>query len=175
MVSGENAKAAGVIRDRFVKAELGREIGDRLLDRAARARFSVGVFLLEIMAEGFVHFLELAQKTFVLRDLDETGLPRELEHPDGIVVRAIPKLRIEMTKKAAGRGFPGPPQIENHLTQRLERGRQRGDHIIRVVGRHGACAALDRKRSVNLTGKTLASSVPWAGRATLAHDPRFSC
>ncbi len=137
MIAGQNAEAAGIIRNRFVETELGREIGDRLLDRAARAGLSVGVFPREIMAEGFVHFLELAQETLVLRDFDEAGLARKLKHPDGIVIGPIPKLGIEMTEKAAGGGFPGPPQIEDHLAQRLERGRQRGDHIIRVVGRHG--------------------------------------
>ncbi len=55
MVAGENAEAAGVVRDRFVEAELGREIGDRIFQRAAVAVFSVGILAREIFAEGGVH------------------------------------------------------------------------------------------------------------------------
>ena len=143
---GQNAETAGVIRDRFVEAEFRGEIGDRLLNRAACAGFPVGVLAREIMAVGIVHFLQLAQEIFVLRHFDQPGLPRKLEHADGIVIRPIPKLGIEMAEEAAGGGFPGPPEIEDHFAQRLERGRQRGDHIIRVVGRHGAGAAMETKR-----------------------------
>ena len=39
MVPGQNAEAARVIRNRFVEAELGGEIGDRFFDRAARPVF----------------------------------------------------------------------------------------------------------------------------------------
>ena len=39
MIAGENPEAAGVIRDRLVKAELGGKIGDRFFDRTARRRF----------------------------------------------------------------------------------------------------------------------------------------
>ena len=51
MVAGKNAEAAGVIRNRFVKTELGGKIGDRILDRAAGAGFSVGVLAREIFLE----------------------------------------------------------------------------------------------------------------------------
>ena len=44
MIAGEDAETTGVIRHRFVKTELGGEIGHRLLDGAARPGFSVGVF-----------------------------------------------------------------------------------------------------------------------------------
>ena len=137
MIPRENAEAAGVIRDRFVKAELGGEIGDRFFDRAAFAGFSVSVLAREIIAECVMHFLEFAQEILVLRDLLEPGLPGKLQHPDRIVIRAIPELVIEMAEEAAGGRFPRPPEIENHLAQRLERGRERGDHVIGVIGRHG--------------------------------------
>ena len=140
MVARENAEAAGVIRDRFVEAELGGEIGDRFFNSVARSGFSVGVFPRQIIPVGVVHFLQFAQEILVLRHLHQPGLAGKLEHADGIVVGAVPKLGIEMAKKAAGRGFPGPPKIEDHFPQRLERGRQRRDHIIGVVGRHGAGA-----------------------------------
>ena len=69
MVAGENAEAAGIIRDRFVKTELGRKISDRFLDRGAGAGFSVGVLAREIFLESVVDLLQLAQESFVLARL----------------------------------------------------------------------------------------------------------
>src|SRR5438477_12197821 len=108
MVAGENAEAAGIIRDRFVETKLGGEIGDRLFDRAAVAGFSVSVFLREIIPKGVVHFLQLAEKIFVLRYFDKPSLAGKLKHPHRVVVRAIPKFGIEMAKETAGRRLPGP-------------------------------------------------------------------
>ena len=125
-----------------MEAKFGGKIGDRFFDRAALAGLTVCVLPREIMAEGIMHFLELTQKIPVLRDLYQPGLPRKLEHSNGIVVRPIPELGIEMTEEAARRGFPGPPQIEDHLAQRFEGSRERRNHIIGVVSRHGADGAL---------------------------------
>ena len=57
MVAGQNAKPAGIIRDRFMKAELGGKISDRFCDGAARAGFAVGVLPRQILAKVVVHFL----------------------------------------------------------------------------------------------------------------------
>src|SRR2546423_6382326 len=57
MVAGENADAAGIIRDRFVETKLGGEIGDWLFDHAAGAGFSIRVFAREVGPVGIVHFL----------------------------------------------------------------------------------------------------------------------
>ena len=57
MIAGKNAEAAGVVRNRFVKAELGRKIGDRVLEDVAVAGFSVGILAREILAESVVNFL----------------------------------------------------------------------------------------------------------------------
>src|SRR5207249_89960 len=72
MVAGENAEAAGIVRDRFVKTKLGRELGDRLFKTVAR--LSVGVLAREIIPVGLVHLFELTEEILVLRDLDEPGL-----------------------------------------------------------------------------------------------------
>ena len=137
VIARENAEAAGVIRNRFVKAELGREIGDRFLDRAAGAGLAVGVLAREIMAEGIVNFFQFAQEIFVLRDFDQPRLARKLKHADRIVVGPIPELGIEMPEKPARRRLPSPPQIEDHLAQRLEFRRQSGNYIINLIIGHG--------------------------------------
>src|ERR1700756_4316924 len=103
MVAGENAETAGIIRDRFVKAKLGREIGDRSLDRRAGAAFPVGILPRKIISERVVNLFQFAEESFVLSELFESGLPRELEHANRIVVRAIPQIGIEMAEEAAGR------------------------------------------------------------------------
>ncbi len=136
MVAGENAKAAGIIRNRFVKTKFGGEISDRFFDRAPSAGFPVSVRAGEITAVGLVDLFQFAKKILVLRDLDEPRLPGKLEHPDGIVVRLIPQCRIEMAKETARGGFPGPPEVEDHFPERLERRREGRDHVIRVVGGH---------------------------------------
>src|SRR4051812_10248370 len=106
MVPSENAEAAGIVWDRFVKAKLGREIRDRLLNRGARPRFSVGVLAGEIISIGVVHLLELAQKIFVLQNLDQPGLTGELEHSDWVVIRPVPQLRVEVAEEAPRRRLP---------------------------------------------------------------------
>ena len=137
MVARQNAQTAGIIWDRFVKAKLGRKIGDRIFDRTACARFSIGVFASKIIAECVMNLLQLAQESFVLRDFFEARLARELEHAHGIVIRPVPKLGVEMPEKAARGRLPCPPKIEAHLAQRLERSRQSRSHVISLKGRHG--------------------------------------
>src|SRR5437763_1417397 len=83
-----------------------------------------------------MNFLQFSKESFVLGDLYEPRLARELKHADWVMFGPVPELPIEMAKVPAGRGFPGPPEIEEHLAQRLERGRQGGDHVIGVIGRH---------------------------------------
>ena len=68
MVAGENAEAAGIIRDRFVKTEFGGEIGDGIFDRGAGSGFSIGIVASEIFLEHLKHLLQFAQKIFVLRE-----------------------------------------------------------------------------------------------------------
>src|SRR5207253_6834413 len=76
MIARQNAEAAGVIRDRFVKAELGRKISDRLFDHAPGADLPVGIFPGEIITVGVVNLLQLTEEILVLRNLDEARLAR---------------------------------------------------------------------------------------------------
>src|SRR5437763_2232607 len=102
MVASENAEAARIIRDWFMKPELGRKICDRPLDRRGGANLSVSVLAREITMEGIVNLLELAQKIFVLRKVFQTCLARVLEHAHGLVVRSVYQRGVEMEKEEAG-------------------------------------------------------------------------
>src|ERR1044071_8505708 len=138
MVAGEYAKTSGIIRDRFVKTKFSREIGDRVLDRASRTRLSVSIVAAEIFFEILKNLLQLAEKSFVLCEFFQSGLSRKLEHPDGVMVCPVPKLRIEMTEQPARGRFSRPPQVEAHLAQRLKRRRQNGSDVIRLKSRHAS-------------------------------------
>src|SRR5437879_11367115 len=91
MVARQNAQTAGIIWDRFVKAKLGRKIGDRIFDRTACARFSIGVFASKIIAECVMNLLQLAQASLVRRDSFEARLARGVEQAHGDVVRQVAK------------------------------------------------------------------------------------
>ena len=147
MVARQNAQAAGIIWDRFVKTKFGRKIGDRIFDRTARSRFSISLSTLKIIAECVVNLLQLAQKSLVLRNFFEARLARELKHAYGIVIGPVPELGVEVPKEAARGRLPCPPKIEAHLAQRLERARQSWRHIISLKGRH-ACAAEEFEREL---------------------------
>ena len=76
VIPGENAEAAGVIGNRFVKTEFGGEVGDRAFDRGTWPGFSVRLVASEILFEILENLFELAQKILVLCKLFKAGLPR---------------------------------------------------------------------------------------------------
>src|SRR5260370_20495329 len=115
MVAGENPKAPGIIRNRFVKSKLGGEICHRPLNRSAGSHFSVSVLARKIIPEGVVDLLQFTKKGFVLCELFQARLPRELQHAHRVVIGAVPEIGIEMTKKPSGGRLPCPPEIESHL------------------------------------------------------------
>src|SRR5438105_234053 len=136
MIAGENAETAGIIWDRFVKSKFGREIRDRSFDRRARAHFSVGILASEIISESIVDLLQFSKKGFVLGELFQTRLARELEHAHRIVIGSVPKIGIEMAEKPAGRGLPSPPEVEGYFPKRFQRRGKRRDYVINLKRRH---------------------------------------
>ena len=64
MVASEYAETPGIIRDRFVKTKFGREIGDRILDRAAGSRLSISVVASEISLEFLKDLLSARAERF---------------------------------------------------------------------------------------------------------------
>src|SRR5580700_1585330 len=123
MVPRENAEAARIIRDRFVETELCGKIRNRLFDCRAGAGLSVSVMGIEILRERVVDLFQFAEKSFVLGNFLEPRLPGKLQHSDRIVIRSVPKFRIEVAKETPRRGLPGPPKVERHFPERLERSR----------------------------------------------------
>src|SRR5438067_2025493 len=119
----------------------GREIADLFLNDRAGTGFSISVLPSEIFLEGVVNLFQLAQKSFVGGEFFQPGLARKLEHANGIVIGPVPKLGIEMTKKAAGGRLPRPPDVEAHFAQRFERGGRGGDYIIALEVWHGGKGA----------------------------------
>src|SRR5205085_1680248 len=113
------------------------EIGHGLLQDRASTGFSVGVLAGEIFLEGVVNLFQLPQKSFIGGEFFQAGLPRELEHANGIVIGPVPKLRIEMTKETAGGRLPRPPDVEADFAQRLKGGGKGGYYIIALEVRHG--------------------------------------
>ena len=89
-----------------MKAELRREIGDRLLQRAAVAGFAVGIRARKIFAKGFVNLLQLAEEIIVLRHFHQPRLARKLEHAHGIVIGPVPQLRDRDGERGAARPVP---------------------------------------------------------------------
>ncbi len=75
MVARQNTKAARVIRNRFVKAELRRKIRDWFLDCAARAGLSISVRASQIFLKRVVDLIQFTQEILVLRNLFEPRLP----------------------------------------------------------------------------------------------------
>src|ERR1044071_1082321 len=107
-----------------MKTELGRKVGDRILDRGTGPGLSVGFVPSEIFFEILKNLFELPQKILVLCKLFKTGLPRKLQHPHRVVVGLVPKLRIELPEQSAGRRFPRPPEIETPFPSPLNPRRQ---------------------------------------------------
>src|SRR5262249_20752124 len=102
VVAGQNAEAAGVVRDRFVKTEFGRKIGDGILDCRAGPGFPIGVAASEIFLEVLENLLKLAQEISVLRKFFQARLPRKLEHAHWVMIRPVPQVAIEFPEQAAG-------------------------------------------------------------------------
>ena len=90
MVAGKDAEPAGIIRNRFVKTEFGGKISNRVFDCATGAGLSVSVVSPEIFLEFLKDLFQLAQESFVLGELFQTRLARELQHAHWIVVGPIP-------------------------------------------------------------------------------------
>src|SRR5947208_16417081 len=119
MIAGENAEAAGIIRDWFVESKFGREIGHWFLQDGAEPVFPISVLAGEIFLEGVVNLFQFTQKSFVGGEFFQPGLARELEHANGIVIGPVPKLGIETKKEAASGRLRRPPDVETDFAQRL--------------------------------------------------------
>ena len=120
-----------------MKSEFGGKIRHWFLHGRAGAGFSIGILAGEIFLEGVVNLFQLAQKSFVGRELFQSRLARELEHANGIMIGPVPEFGIEMTKEAASGRLPRPPDVKADFAQRLEGGGKGGDYVVTLEIRHG--------------------------------------
>ena len=117
MIAGKNTETAGIVRHGFVKPEFRRKIGDTW---RARSKFSISVASRHVRLEFLVHGLHFTDVVVIGCEFDQTGLARELQHPDWVVVRSVPELSIQMPKEPSSIGLPGPPQIVSKFTERFQ-------------------------------------------------------
>ena len=117
VIAGKNTETAGIIRHRFVKPEFRRKIGDT---GRARPKFSIGVGSRHVGLEFLIHGLHFADVIVIGCEFDQSGLARELQHPDWIMVCSVPELSIQMPKEPSCIGLPGPPQIVSKFSERFQ-------------------------------------------------------
>ncbi len=119
VVAGEDAEAAGVLRQRGGDAVLGREVGD--------ARGRVGAERLEPAVGGRGSSrrssrLRLTQSTKpgVGRQLGEPLRRHLAEQAHRVLAAGVPQLGVDGREQVAGRGVPGPAQVDGELLERGE-------------------------------------------------------
>ena len=111
VVAGKDAQAAGVDRHRFVDAEFGRKIGDRLAAQHAGVGAGPRLLVVHVFLQPAIGVVDAAVE-------DQFGCPhfqtlrRELgQQCDRIMIKLAPADRIEIAKQVDDFGVPGPPQV----------------------------------------------------------------
>src|SRR5215471_2543367 len=136
MIARQDAQAAGIIRDRFVKTKFSGKIRNRIFNCAAGAGLSISVVSSQILLEFLTNLFQLAQESFVLRKFLQPRLARKLQHSHRIMVCPVPEFWIEQAKESARGRLPGPPKVETQLTQRLQRRWQDRRYVVSLKSRH---------------------------------------
>ena len=119
VVTGEDAQAAGVLRQHLGDPELGGEVGDAR--RRLGAERLVPARLGEVLLQVVHGVLQPADELAVLGQLRQP-LGRHLaEHLDRVAAAALPERRIERLEEIPRLGVPGPAEVPHQLGE----GRQR--------------------------------------------------
>ena len=121
VVAGEDAQAAGVLRQHLGDAELGAEVGDRR--RGAPPRPAPG----PTPGTSAARRGRCRGRPWPPRPADEAGVGgqrRELvpgdsadSRRDGVLADLGPALRVDALEEVAGRRVPGPPQVAREVAQ----------------------------------------------------------
>ena len=125
VVAGEDAEAAGVLRQHRGDAELGREVADRarsVLDPAL-----VPPVLGEVRREVALDRAEPLAELTVGRELVEARRLDRTEQADRIASGRLPQLGVDRGEDVLGGRVPGPPQVVGQVSQRRQ-----------GLGEHGA-------------------------------------
>ena len=116
VITSENAKTAGVLRQHLGNAELRRKIAN-----AGRSRGILGSVALIPQVAGLIvgkislNQAEVLQKALVGRERLKTLDGDIGQHPNRIACRPIPQLRIHGPKKILGLGVPAPTKVPGQI------------------------------------------------------------
>ena len=134
VVAGQDAEAAGVLRQHLGDAVLGREVRDRGRRRGHFAiRGSGGVpgpleparagqVAIEVPGGGG----QTVQETLVRRQRGQLFRAQGADHGDRVAAGGRPGRRVYRREQIHGLRVPGPAEIEHQLAQRRQRLRQHG-------------------------------------------------
>jgi hypothetical protein len=139
VVAGEDAEAAGVLREDGGDAELGREVGDRARQRArGRVGLLVPLLVAQVVLEVGDPGGERGEEVGVGGQLGEPGGRHGAQELHGVVPDRVPDTPVDRGEDRPGVGVPAPAQVRRQLLERLERGGQSGADRESADGSHAA-------------------------------------
>ena len=118
VVAGQDAQAAGVLRQRGGDAVLGREVRDRGRG-AVLAR--VPARLGHVPVQVLLGVAEPAPEIPVGRERGDPGRRQRAEHRDRVAARRRPGGGIDRGEQVGGRAVPGPAEVQHQAVQRGQR------------------------------------------------------
>ena len=139
VVAGEDAEAAGVLRQGRGDAELGAEVGDGRGDAAVgllTAPLLVPAVLDEVAVEGLLRPGHPLEEGRVAGEALELLGGDGREHGDGVMAHGGPALRVDGLEQVAQRGVPAPPQVHREVAERGDGGGQDGADAEATDGLH---------------------------------------
>ena len=134
VVAGEDAEAAGVLRQHRGDAELGREVADR--GRPVLHPVLVPAVLGEVRRQVALGGAELLAERRVGGQLVEPGLADGTEQLDRVAAGGLPQVGVDRGEDVLGRRVPGPPQVVGQVAQRGQRAREHGSDGETTDGAH---------------------------------------
>ena len=145
VVAGQDAQAAGVLRQCRGDAELGREVGDGA--RPVLGQRLVPAVAVAVADQVLVEVVQPLAEAVVLRQLGEPGRGDHAQHARRVAVAAAPELGVDALEEVLGRGVPGPPEVARDLPQggqRIGEDRTDGESSDRTHPAHASPHSLDR-------------------------------
>jgi hypothetical protein len=121
VVAGQDAEAAGVLRQHRGDAELRGEVGDGAGRPGLRgAELLVPPVAGEVLLEVRAGCREPAQEVVVLGELVQSALRHRSEEPDGVAAGGLPGRGVDGREEVLGLGVPGPAEVPCQLAERVQ-------------------------------------------------------
>ena len=126
MVAGQDAEAAGVVRQRLGDAELHREVGDGLPAATAPDRHLVLVpaRVLQVVVQIGGQAVHPGQERLVAGQFLQPGHRDRAEQLERVALEPGPELPVDVGEQVLAGRVPGPAQVADQRTERLQRRRQ---------------------------------------------------